>query len=91
MSNIIGIELEDLQDLMRVAVRNEIETCLQECRFGTEFKDEIWDRKKVADFFNVTPETITDKFKKNEIPGKKIGSEYFFLKSQIIGLFKKGK
>ena len=91
MSNIIGIELEDLQDLIRVAVRNEIETCLQDFRFGTEFKDETWDRKKVADFLNVTPETITDRFKKNEIPGKKIGREYFFLKSQIIGLFKKGK
>lgn len=86
---IIGIELEDLQDLIRVAVRNEIETCLTESRFGTEFTDEVWDRKKTADFLDVTPEKITAMFNKKEIPGRKIGGEYRFLKSQMTQLFKK--
>jgi hypothetical protein len=90
-NQVIGIDLEDLQDLIRVAVRNEIETCLTDCRFGTEYKDEVWDRKTVADFFKVSQEKITDGVNKKEIPGRKVGREYFFLKSKIIAMFKKGK
>ena len=41
MNKVIGIELEDLKDEIRVAVRNEMETCIQDCRFGTEFIDEV--------------------------------------------------
>lgn len=89
MSKIIGIDLEDLKDEIRVAVRNEIETCIHDCRFGTEFMDEVWDRKQVADFLNTTPENVTNGFNKKEIPGRKIGREYRFLKSQIVGMFKK--
>ena len=90
-SQVIGIDLSELQDIIQIAVRNEIETCLQDCRFGTEYKDEVLDRKQVADLFGVSPEKITEGFIKKEIPGKKIGREYFFLKSQIINMFKKGK
>ena len=90
-NQVIGIDLADLQDLICVAVRNEIETCLTECRFGTEYKEEVWNRKMVADFFKVSPEKITDGFNKKEIPGRKVGREYFFLKSHITGMFKKGK
>ena len=89
MSKIIGIDLEDLKDEIRVAVRNEIETCIQDCRFGTEFMDEVWDRKQVADFLNTTPENVSTGFKNKQIPGRKIGREYRFLKSQIVGMFKK--
>jgi len=53
---VIGIDLEDLKDLIRNAVRDEIETCLTECRFGTEFSDGVWDRNKVAEFLLTTPE-----------------------------------
>ncbi len=90
-NQIIGIDLEDLKDLIRVAVRNEIETCLSDYRFGTEFKDEVWDRNQVATFLQTTPEKISDSFTKNEIPGRKVGREYRFLKSQIVGMFKKVK
>jgi|GEM_PF-2964353 len=88
---VIGIEYEELRDLIQVAVRNEIETCLTDCRFGTEFKDEVMSRKEVADLLKMTPEKVTDSFEKKEIPGKKIGREYRFLKSQIVGMFKKGR
>ena len=86
---VIGIDLEDLKDMIQIAVRNEIETCLTDCRFGTEFQDDVWTRKDVADFLQTTPENVTASFKKKEIPGKKVGREYRFLKSQIIGMFKK--
>lgn len=88
-NQVIGIDLEDLKDEIRVAVRNEIETCIQDCRFGTEFMDEVWDRKQVADFLNTTPENVSTGVKNKEIPGRKIGREYRFLKSQIVGMFKK--
>ena len=90
-NQVIGIDLEDLKDLIRVAVRNEIETCLTDCRFGTEYKDEVWDRKTAAEFLRVSPEKVTEMYNKREISGKKLGREYFFLKSQMTGMFKKGK
>ena len=90
-NQVIGIDLDDLKDVIQIAVRNEIETCLTDCRFGIEFKDEVMSRKEVADLLKMTPEKVTDSFEKKEIPGKKIGREYRFLKSQIIGLFKKGR
>ena len=88
MNKIIGIELEDLKDEIRVAVRNEIETCIQDCRFGSEWKDEILNRKRAADLFGKTPDKISEMYEKKEIPGFKTGREYFFLKSQLIKIFK---
>lgn len=88
-SHVIGIELDELKDIIQIAVRNEVETCLHENRFGVEFKDETWDRKTVADFLKVSPEKVTEMFNRKEIPGRKLGREYFFLKSQIIDLLKK--
>lgn len=90
-TQVIGIEIEDLQDLIRVAVRNEIETCLQDGRFGTEFMDEVWNRKQVAEFLGVRCETISEGVSKKEIPARKVGREYRFLKSQIVAYLKKNK
>ena len=88
---VILLDLEELNDLVEKGLRNVFETCLSDYRFGTEFKDEVWTRKDVADFLKTTPENITASFNKKEIPGKKVGREYRFLKSQIVGMFKKGK
>jgi hypothetical protein len=90
-NQVIVTDLEDLEKSLQNAVRNGMETCLSDCRFGIEYKDEVWDRKTVADFFHITPEKISECFRRKEIPGYKMGREYFFLKSQIINLFKKGK
>jgi hypothetical protein len=83
-SQIIGIDLAELKDVIQHAVRDEIESCLSECRFGTEYKDEIWNREAVANFLGVSQEKVTDLFNRKEIPGTKLGREYFFLKSQIL-------
>lgn len=88
---IIGIEIELLEETLRKIVREELEETLSNSRFVSEFKDEVWTRKDVADFLKTTPENITASFNKKEIPGKKVGREYRFLKSQIVGMFKKGK
>ena len=59
--------MRGFSNLIQVAVRNEIETCLTDCRFGTEFKDEVMSRKEVADLLKMTPEKVTDSFEKKEI------------------------
>jgi hypothetical protein len=85
---VIGIDLEDLKDLIRNAVKNELETCVTDCRFGTEFKDEILSRNDVAELLKMTPEKVTDGYNRKEIPGIKIGGEFRFQKSKIISKFK---
>ena len=90
-TQVIGIDLEDLKELIQIAVRNEFETCLKEYRFGTEFVDVVWDRNGVANFLEITPEKVTDCYNKKEIPGTRVGREYRFLRSQIVGLFKQVK
>ena len=88
-NQVIGIDLNDLKHEIRMAVKCEIETCLEDCRFGTEFKDEVWDRNQVADFLQTTPDNVSAGFKRKEIPGRKIGREYKFLKSDVVKMFKK--
>ena len=88
-NQIIGIDREDLKNEIRVVVRTEMETCIQEGRFGTEFMDEVWDRNQVAEFLQTTPENVSAGFKRKEIPGRKIGREYRFLKSDVVKMFKK--
>jgi hypothetical protein len=88
-NRVIGIELADLKDVIQHAVRDEIETCLAECRFGNEYKDETWDRATLARFLGISPEKVTELYNKKEIPGRRLGREYFFLKSQILNLLQK--
>jgi hypothetical protein len=85
---IIGVELNELRDLIRQTVRSEIESCLKDCRFGLEYRDEVWDRKTVANFLKISPDKVAYLFKNKELPGHILGREYVFLKSQIIKLFK---
>jgi len=86
-SQIIGIELSELKDLIQQAVRYEIESCLHDCKFGLEYKDEVWDRKTVANFLRISPDKVAYMFKRKELPGQMLGREYMFLKSQIVKMF----
>ncbi len=86
-SQIIGIEIDELRRLIQQTVRCEIENCLKECRFGLEYKDEVWDRKTLANFLKISPDKVAYLFKKKELPGHMLGREYVFLKSQILKLF----
>lgn len=87
-TQLVLIDLEDLKDCLRLIVRNEIETSLSNNRFGPDFKDECWSRNAVAQFFGVSTEKITEMYNRKELPGKKLGREYFFLKSEILSLLK---
>lgn len=86
-NSVIGIELRELQELIQHTVRAEIEKCISDNRFGVGFADEVWDRKTVANFLRISPEKVTYLVKRSELPGKILGREYMFLKSQIIKMF----
>ena len=88
-SQVILVDVEELKEIIQISVRNEFETCLKEFKFGTEFTDETWDRNTTASFLKMSPEKLTICVNRNEIPARKIGREYIFLKSQIVNLFKK--
>jgi hypothetical protein len=88
-NKIIGIDMSVLQNIIQQTIRSEIESCLSECRFGTEYKDETWDRATLARFLGISPEKVTELYNKKELPGRKLGREYFFLKSQILNLLQK--
>lgn len=83
-----GFQVEPLIEMFQSAVKTEMEKLLEECRFGTEWKDEILSRKQAADLFGKTPDKISEMYEKKEIPGFKTGREYFFLKSQLIKVFR---
>ncbi len=83
-----GLQVEPLVELFQSAVKTEMEKLIEENRFGSEWKDEILNRKKAADLFGKTPDKISEMYEKKEIPGFKTGREYFFLKSQLIKVFK---
>jgi excisionase family DNA binding protein len=83
-----GLDTETLESIIYLGVKKGIEKALSECRFGTEFKDEILSRKQVAEMMGKSPDKITSMFENNELPGHKSGKEYLFLKSQIVNLFK---
>jgi len=86
-SQIIGIELSELKELIQQTVRSEIEECLKDCKFGLEYKDEVWDRRTVANFLRISPDKVAYLFKRKELPGQMLGREYMFLKSQIVKMF----
>ena len=85
----LSFEIELLEEMIRKIVREELEETLSESRFGSEFKDEVWNRNEVAKFLNTTVENVTARVKKKEIPAKRIGRQYKFIKSEIISIFKK--
>ncbi|MCA6439126.1 MAG: helix-turn-helix domain-containing protein [Chitinophagaceae bacterium] len=82
------IEVDELTGIIQNIIKNEIESCFESNRFGKEFADEIWSRKEVAEFLDITPEKVSDWVKQGKIPFKQFGREYKFKKSEIVGLFK---
>jgi hypothetical protein len=87
-TQLVLIDLEELKDSIRLMIRSEIESCFSDNSFGPDFKDECWSRNTAAQFFGVSPEKITEMYNQKELPGKKLGREYFFLKSEILGTLK---
>jgi len=83
-----GIPTEQLMTMLQTAIKNEMEQLMEQNRFGSEYKDEILSRKKTAALFRKTPDKISEMYERGEIPGFKTGREYFFLKSQLIQIFK---
>lgn len=89
--NIIGISIDDLLDIISKAIKDGMDTAIENNRFGSEFKDEILDRNEVARLLKITPDHVSYLYNKKVIPGTKIGKEYKFLKSKLLKVIDNGK
>lgn len=83
-----GLDTDTLEDIIQLGVKRGIEEALESYRFGTEYKDEVLTRKQAADMIGKSPDKVSSMYENKELPGFKTGKEYFFLKSQILKLFK---
>ena len=77
-TKIIGISLDELQRLMQVTFRGEIESLRQMPVTGNGIQDELWDRKKAAEFLGISEQTITKLYLQGRIKGQKSGRKFHF-------------
>jgi hypothetical protein len=88
-TKIIGISLDELQRLMQTTIRGEIESLLQMPVTGNGIQDELWDRKKAAEFLGISEQTITKLYLQGRINGQKSGRKFHFLKHKSLSKLKK--
>lgn len=87
-TRIVTVSLEDLQMMMSNVVRTELETLVTNPFLGDDFKDELWDRKKAADFLGISEQTLIKIVLEGKIVAQKSGRKYHFLKSSIISFLR---
>ncbi len=87
-NKIIGISLDELQRLMQVTFRGEIESLLQMPVTGNGIQDELWDRKQAAKFLGISEQTLTKLYLQGRIKAQKSGRKFLILKSEIINFLK---
>jgi excisionase family DNA binding protein len=87
-NKIIGISLDELQRLMQITIRGEIESLLQMPVTGNGIQDELWDRKQAAKFLGISEQTLTKLYLQGRIKAQKSGRKFLILKSEIINFLK---
>ncbi|MEY2669717.1 MAG: hypothetical protein RLZZ577_33 [Bacteroidota bacterium] len=87
-TQIVTITVDDLVNVMTKVVRAEVQSLATNPLIGDGFTDELWDRKKAADFLGISEQTLTKVFLQGRIVGQKSGRKYHFLKSSILKFLK---
>jgi hypothetical protein len=87
-TQIVTITVDDLVNVMTKVVRAEVQSLATNPIIGEGFTDELWDRKKAADFLGISEQTLTKVFLQGRIVGQKSGRKYHFLKSSILKFLK---
>jgi hypothetical protein len=80
----VTITVDDLVNVMTQVVRTEVQSLATNPMIGEGFTDELWDRKKAADFLGISEQTLTKVYLEGRIIGQKSGRKYHFLKSSIL-------
>lgn len=88
-SPLFNLTVQEFIDLNKYVQTLSMEESLEKLRYGVEYKDEIFDRKKTAEFLGVSPDKVSALIRSKEIPGTRKGKEYFILKSELIKSLKK--
>jgi hypothetical protein len=81
---VVTVPIGDLLNMISIAVNSEIEKLVNNPRLGDGLNDELWDRKKAADFLGISEQTLTKVYLEGRIIGQKSGRKYHFLKSSIL-------
>jgi len=87
-TQIVTITVDDLVNVMTKIVRAEVQSLATNPLIGEGFCDELWDRKKAADFLGISEQTLTKVFLQGKIVGQKSGRKYHFLKSSILNFLR---
>jgi hypothetical protein len=87
-TQIVTITVDDLVNVMTKIVRAEVQSLATNPLIGEGFSDELWDRKKAADFLGISEQTLTKVFLQGKIVGQKSGRKYHFLKSSILNFLR---
>jgi len=87
-TQIVTITVDDLVNVMTKVVRAEVQSLATNPLIGEGFTDELWDRKKAADFLGISEQTLTKVFLQGRIVGQKSGRKYHFLKSSILNFLR---
>jgi len=88
-TQVVTITVDDLVNVMTQVVRAEVRSLATNPMIGEGFSDELWDRKKAADFLGISEQTLTKVYLEGRITGQKSGRKYHFLKSSILHFLKK--
>ena len=83
-TQVVTITLDDLVNVMTQVVRAEVQSLAPNPMIGEGFSDELWDRKKAADFLGISEQTLTKVYLERKIIGQKSGRKYHFLKSNVL-------
>ena len=87
-TQIVTITVDDLVNVMTKIGRAEVQSLATNPLIGEGFSDELWDRKKAADFLGISEQTLTKVFLQGKIVGQKSGRKYHFLKSSILNFLR---
>ena len=88
-TQVVTITVDDLVNVMTQVVRAEVQSLANNPIIGEGFSDELWDRKKAADFLGISEQTLTKVYLEGRITGQKSGRKYHFLKSSIMQFLKR--
>ncbi len=79
---LISISTDQLQDLIKDAVRSEL---------SKKKEKEILNSKEICEFLNIHPSTLSAWKRENKIPFSKIGKRVFFKRQDVINSLKDSK
>jgi excisionase family DNA binding protein len=87
-TRIVTVSLEDLQSMLTNIVRIELEAIVTNPFLGGDFKEELWDRKKAANFLGISEQTLVKLVLEEKLVAQKSGRKYHFLKSSIMNFLR---